>query len=83
MAVRKAKSKRLDIANPVVNRILLYRIGVFMISKFAPKRENKLIDRAAIKEELKLIDVTDDYYITPSGKIYRKYGNKYYPRKTM
>lgn len=52
-----------------------------MISKFAPKRKTQLIDRTAIKEELKLIDVTDDYYITPSGKIYRKYGNKYYPRK--
>lgn len=44
-----------------------------MISKYAPKRENQLIKKCNIKEELKLIDETNDYYITKSGKIYRLY----------
>lgn len=52
-----------------------------MISKFAPKREDMLIDLSQIKEPLKLIDFTDDYFITPSGKVYRKYPNGYLPRK--
>lgn len=52
-----------------------------MISKFAPKREDMLIDLSQIKEPLKLIDFTDDYFITPSGNVYRKYPNGYLPRK--
>lgn len=52
-----------------------------MISKFAPKREKYLIDITEIKEELRLISVTDDYYITPSAKVYRKYPNGYLLRK--
>lgn len=53
-----------------------------MISKFAPQRQKYLINKSEIKEQLIKIDSTDDYYITPSGKVYRKYINKYYPRKT-
>ena len=51
-----------------------------MVSKFAPKRKSKLIQINEIDEELRLIDVTYDYYITPSGKVYRKYPDGYYPR---
>lgn len=53
-----------------------------MISKFAPKREHMLIDQSQITESLVLIDNTDDYYVTPSGNIYRKYPNGYLKRKT-
>ena len=53
-----------------------------MISKFAPKREHMLIDKSQITEPLVLIDNTDDYYVTPSGNIYRKYPNGYLKRKT-
>lgn len=53
-----------------------------MISKFAPKREHLLINKSQITEPLKLIDVTDDYFITPSGNVYREYPNGYLPRKT-
>lgn len=56
--------------------------GEIMISKFAPKREKYLIPKCQINEPLKLIDGTDDYYITPSAKIYRKYPNGYFPHKT-
>ena len=52
-----------------------------MISKYAPKRQNSLIDISEINETLTLIDVTDDYYITPSGTVYRKYPNGYFLRK--
>lgn len=52
-----------------------------MISKYAPKRQNSLIDISEINEPLRLIDVTNDYYITPSGKVYRKYPNGYFFRK--
>lgn len=52
-----------------------------MISKFAPKRTKQLLDISQINEQLKLIDITNDYYITPTGKVYRKYPNGYFPRK--
>lgn len=42
-----------------------------MLSKFAPKRKNSVISKSEIEEELRLIEETDDYYITPSGQIYR------------
>ena len=52
-----------------------------MVSKFAPKRKDKLIDKSQITEPIVLIKQTNDYYTTPTGKVYRIYENKYYPRK--
>ena len=52
-----------------------------MISKFAPKREKQIINETEIKEELRIISVTDDYYITPTGNVYRKYPTGYLLRK--
>lgn len=52
-----------------------------MISKFAPKRINSLIPREKITETLKLIPNTEDYYITPSAKVYRQYPDGYLLRK--
>lgn len=49
-----------------------------MISKFAPKRKKQLIDKSKIKEELRLIPTTEDYYISPSGNVYRNYIDGYY-----
>lgn len=46
------------------------------------KFESKLIDKNDIKEQLKLIDGSETDYITPSGKIYKDYGNnKFYLKK--
>lgn len=52
-----------------------------MISKFAPKRNKYLIPKETIAEPLKVIEDNDDYYITPSGKVYREYPNGFMPRK--
>lgn len=49
-----------------------------MISKFTPKRTEQLIPLSEIKEDLRLVDGYDDYYITPSGKIYKEYTKGYY-----
>jgi hypothetical protein len=49
-----------------------------MISKYAPKRKNMLIDEKSIIEELKLIDGSENYYITKSAKVYRKYSEGFY-----
>lgn len=43
---------------------------------------DKLIDKSEIKEELKLINGSDTDYITPSGEIYKDYGNnKFFHKK--
>lgn len=52
-----------------------------MISKFAPKREKFLVPKCTIKEPLTKICTTEDYYITPTGKVYREYPNGFYYRK--
>lgn len=54
-----------------------------MVSKFAPKRANKIISENNITEPLVLINDTDDYYIAPSGNVYRKYPNGFLPRKSF
>lgn len=44
----------------------------------------KLISKDAIKEELRLISGSSTDYITPSGKIYKNYGNNmFYPKKNF
>ena len=46
------------------------------------KLENKLIDRKLITEELRLIIGSDTDYITPTGQIYKDYGNnKFFHKK--
>lgn len=52
-----------------------------MISKYAPKRIDFLINENDIFEEKRLIKGTDEYFITSSGVIYRKYNDKYYKIK--
>lgn len=53
-----------------------------MISKFARKRRESLIDGEDINFELRLIDGTEDYYAGYDGNIYRKYeDNKFYKIK--
>lgn len=53
-----------------------------MLKKGSRKRIDNLIDISEINEELKLIDITDDYYITKSGDVYHYYGDdKYYKMK--
>ena len=45
---------------------------------------DKLIARGAIKEELRLIVGSETDYVTPSGKIYKDYGNNmYYPKSVF
>jgi hypothetical protein len=40
---------------------------------------DKLIDRSKIKEEMVLINGSDTDYITPSGEVYKDYGeNKFF-----
>lgn len=42
----------------------------------------KLVDQQSVVEELKLIEGSDTDYITPSGHIYKDYGdNKFFPKK--
>ncbi len=46
------------------------------------KMTDKLIDKSQIKEELRLIKGSQTDYITPSGEIYKDYGdNKFYHKK--
>lgn len=53
------------------------------MNKFAPKRNDKLISRDEIGEELREISAAPSYFITPTGEIYRDYGNdKYYHMKS-
>lgn len=61
--------------------LLIERLEVIIIlSKYAPKRENKLINESDIQEMIKLIPGTDDYYAGYNGRIYRKYTkDKYHP----
>ena len=43
---------------------------------------NKLVKRCDIKEEMVLINESNTDYITPSGKVYKDYGNDlFYPKK--
>lgn len=54
-----------------------------MISKYRPKRLNKLIPLSEIKEQMVLIDGSDTDFITVSGKVYKDYGNNmFYPKLT-
>ena len=57
--------------NPVVNRVCVGKETD--TNKYAPKRKSKLIPKEDIFEELRKIDITNDYYITSSGKVYREY----------
>lgn len=44
---------------------------------------DKLIPRDSITEEMKLIEESNTDYVTPSGKIYKDYGNNlFFPKKT-
>ena len=84
ISVRNANPNSiLGIANPVVNSVLKNFIekSKKIVSKYAPKRLNKLIPRSQIKETLVLIQGTDDYYITPSAKVYRQYPTGYLLRQ--
>ena len=49
----------------------------------ARKMTDKLIDRSEIKEELKLIKGSKTDYITPSGEIYKDYGNNQFYHKSQ
>ena len=49
----------------------------------ARKMTNKLINRADIKEEMKLINGSSTDYITPSGEIYKDYGNNKFFHKAQ
>ena len=45
---------------------------------------DKLISRDRITEELRLIKGSETDYITPTGKIYKDYGNNmYYPKSVF
>ena len=45
------------------------------MSKIPKNREVKLVSRDSIKEELKLIKGSETDYITPTGKVYKDFGN--------
>lgn len=48
------------------------------------KMSDKLIKKINIKEEMKLIKGSETDYITPSGKIYKDYGdNMFFPKATF
>ena len=49
----------------------------------ARKLEERLIDRSEITEELKLIKGSKTDYITPSGEIYKDYGNNKFFHKAQ
>ena len=42
---------------------------------------NKLIDKSLITEEMRLIENSATDYITPSGEIYKDYGNNLFFHK--
>lgn len=71
----------LGIANPVVTYSWIKED--YMVSKFAPKREKFLVNKSDIKEEMKrMVDIAPEYFITPSGKVYREYTQTaFYERK--
>lgn len=57
--------------------------GECVISKYSPKRKDKLIKKNDMPEEIRRIPGTEDYYISRTGKIYRDYGDGcFYPIKT-
>lgn len=43
--------------------------------------EGKLVKREEITEEMKLIEGSNTDYITPSGQVYKDYGNGFFPKK--
>lgn len=47
------------------------------------KLENKLIDRSTIMEQMVLIEGSDTDYITPSGEIYKDYGDNKFLHKAQ
>lgn len=47
------------------------------------KMSDKLIDKSEIKEELRLIKGSEIDYITPSGEIYKDYGNNKFYHKAQ
>lgn len=47
------------------------------------KMSDKLIDKSEIKEELRLIKGSETDYITPSGEIYKDYGNNKFYHKAQ
>ncbi len=49
----------------------------------ARKLTNKLIDKTEIKEEMRLIKGSSTDYITPSGEIYKDYGNNKFLHKAQ
>lgn len=53
-----------------------------MIKILSSKRQLKLINKNEIKEKMVLISESYTDYITPSGKVYKDYGNNlFYPKK--
>lgn len=50
---------------------------------FKRKRTEELIDKSEIKEELRLIKNSKTDYITPSGEIYKDYGNNKFFNKNQ
>ena len=47
------------------------------------KLTNKLIDKSEIKEEMRLITGSETDYITPSGEVYKDYGNNKFYHKAQ
>ena len=47
------------------------------------KLTNKLIDKSEIKEEMRLIAGSETDYITPSGEVYKDYGNNKFYHKAQ
>lgn len=48
------------------------------------KMTNKLISKEEIKEEIRLIEGSETDYVTPTGKIYKDYGdNLFYPKSVF
>lgn len=43
--------------------------------------KDKLVKRENITEEMKLIEGSDTDYITPSGQVYKDYGDGFFPKK--
>lgn len=47
------------------------------------KLESRLIDRDDITEEFRLIEGSDTDYVTPSGNVYKDYGNNRFYKKSI
>ena len=43
--------------------------------------KDKLVKRENITEEMKLIEGSNTDYITPSGQVYKDYGDGFFPKK--